>query len=63
MSDMKITRRDFVKLTVAGATLLVGSQIFRRAQATETVESNGRQYAMVIQMYWLRLLYISLPGT
>jgi Fe-S-cluster-containing dehydrogenase component len=48
MSEKKITRRDFIKLTVVGASVLAGSQIFRRAQALETVSSNGRQWAMVI---------------
>jgi Fe-S-cluster-containing dehydrogenase component len=48
MSDLKINRRDFIKLTVAGVAVLAGSQIIRRAQALETVASNGRQWAMVI---------------
>jgi Fe-S-cluster-containing dehydrogenase component len=48
MSDIKINRRDFIKLTVAGAVVLAGSQIIRRAQAFETVASNGHQWAMVI---------------
>jgi Fe-S-cluster-containing dehydrogenase component len=48
MSDKKITRRDFIKLTVAGVTVLAGSQIIQRAQALETVTSNSRQWAMVI---------------
>jgi ferredoxin len=48
MSDIKINRRDFIKLTVAGVTVLAGSQVIRRAQALETLTSNGRQWAMVI---------------
>jgi Fe-S-cluster-containing dehydrogenase component len=48
MTAIKITRRDFIKLTVAGVSILAGSQIIRRAQAIETYASNGRQWAMVI---------------
>ena len=65
MSDIKITRRDFIKLTVAGATVLAGSQIIRRAQALETAHiqwssmGNGDR---PIQMHRLWLLYTGLPG-
>jgi phenylacetyl-CoA:acceptor oxidoreductase subunit 1 len=48
MNDNKLSRRDFIKITVVGATLLTGSQIFRHVQASETIESNGRKWAMVI---------------
>jgi Fe-S-cluster-containing dehydrogenase component len=48
MSDIKINRRDFLKLTVAGVTVLAGSQFIRRAGALETTASGGRQWAMVL---------------
>jgi Fe-S-cluster-containing dehydrogenase component len=48
MSDIKINRRDFIKLSVAGVAVLAGGQIFQRVGASETVTPGGRQWAMVI---------------
>ena len=48
MSEVKINRRDFIKLTAAGAAVLAGAQIIRRVKTVEAVASNRRQWAMVI---------------
>jgi Fe-S-cluster-containing dehydrogenase component len=48
MSENRISRRGFIKLGVVGASVIAGSQIIKRAQALETVETGGRKWAMVI---------------
>jgi phenylacetyl-CoA:acceptor oxidoreductase subunit 1 len=48
MSQLKINRRDFLKVTAVGATALAGMQVIRRVQANEAAPSGGRQWAMVI---------------
>jgi phenylacetyl-CoA:acceptor oxidoreductase 27-kDa subunit len=48
MSQVKINRRDFLKITAVGATVLAGMQVISRVEANETAPSGGRQWAMVI---------------
>jgi NAD-dependent dihydropyrimidine dehydrogenase PreA subunit len=48
MRESKITRRDFIKLSVVGATVMAGSQVIDRARALDTVGSNDHQWTMVI---------------
>jgi phenylacetyl-CoA:acceptor oxidoreductase subunit 1 len=48
MSQPKINRRDFLKVTAVGATALAGMQVIRRVQANEAAPTGGRQWAMVI---------------
>jgi Fe-S-cluster-containing dehydrogenase component len=48
MSPARINRRDFIKITAVGAAALAGTQVIRRAQASEPGPSGGRKWAMVI---------------
>jgi Fe-S-cluster-containing dehydrogenase component len=48
MSDRKFNRRDFFKLAGIGAAALAGVQLTRGSQASETGQSTGRKWAMVI---------------
>jgi phenylacetyl-CoA:acceptor oxidoreductase 27-kDa subunit len=48
MSVHKISRRNFVKLSIAGATVITGARIIGRAEALETSTTGGRKWAMVI---------------
>jgi Fe-S-cluster-containing dehydrogenase component len=48
MNEKKLDRRGFIKISAAGTAALALSQAYRRAQASETLASGGRQWAMVI---------------
>jgi Fe-S-cluster-containing dehydrogenase component len=48
MSQSKLNRRDFLKMAAVGATAMAGMQVIRRARASESAPSGGRQWALVI---------------
>ncbi len=48
MTEKKFDRRDFLKISAVGITVLAGSQLIRRAGASEAVPAGGRKWAMVI---------------
>jgi Fe-S-cluster-containing dehydrogenase component len=49
MSQIKVNRRDFLKVAAVGVTALAGAQAIRRVEASGPVAApGGRQWAMVI---------------
>ncbi len=48
MSQPKLNRRDFLKITAVGVTALTGMQVIHHAAASEPGPFGGRQWAMVI---------------
>ncbi len=48
MSQIKLTRRDFLKISAVGATAFAGLQVMNKVGASETGPAGSRQWAMVI---------------
>ena len=48
MSTRKFNRRDFFKVAAVGAAALAGVQLTRGSRASETGQTGGRKWAMVI---------------
>ena len=49
MGELKVNRRDFLKMAAVGVTVLTCTQFLRQsASASETASSNGRKWAMLI---------------
>ncbi len=48
MSNPKVDRRDFLKITAIGATALAGINVIRQAEASGPTASGSHQWAMVI---------------
>jgi Fe-S-cluster-containing dehydrogenase component len=46
--NKKLNRRDFIKIAAAGLTVVAGSRIIRRVQATESSSHSDHQWVMVI---------------
>lgn len=48
MSNTTIKRRDFLKLALAGATVITAPRLFRKSESSETEEKSLHSWAMVI---------------